>query len=165
MSRAFIAFGGNLGDVKNAFISARNQIDALPQTHVVASSLLYRTPPVGPAGQPDYLNAVVSLETELAPLPLLEAMQAIETGHGRVRSEQWGARTLDLDIIAINGEIIDSEQLAVPHPLMFDRQFVLRPLCDLAPEWQHPELKQTAAERLQEIMAAGEPPLPGGEAW
>ena len=165
MSKAFIAFGGNLGDVKTAFLSARDQINALPDTQVTGSSLLYRTPPVGPADQPDYLNAVITIETEIAPLELLDALQAIELEHGRKRKEHWGARTLDLDIIAIDRETIEMERLTVPHPFMFERQFVLRPLCDLAPEWQHPQLRQTVAERLKEVIAAGEVPLPGGEAW
>ncbi|WP_100278008.1 2-amino-4-hydroxy-6-hydroxymethyldihydropteridine diphosphokinase [Mariprofundus aestuarium] len=162
MSKAFIAFGGNLGDVKAAFISARSMIEALPDTKLIQSSLLYRTPPVGPTGQPDYLNAVIAIEIGLAPLELLDALQAIELAHGRRRKEHWGARTLDLDIIAIDTETIEMERLTVPHPFMFERQFVLRPLCDLAPEWQHPELGQTVAERLKEVIAAGEVPLSGG---
>ena len=165
MSKAFIAFGGNLGDVRSAFRSARDQIKSLPDTQVTCSSLLYRTPPVGPAGQPDYLNAAVTIETEMNPLALLDALQAIELAHGREREEHWGARTLDLDIIAIDRKTIEMERLTVPHPFMFERQFVLRPLCDLAPEWQHPQLRQTVAERLKEMIAAGEVPLPGGEAW
>ena len=165
MSKSFIALGGNLGDVKTVFLSARDQIKSLPDTQVTGSSQLYRTPPVGPAGQPDYLNAVIAIETGMAPLELLDALQAIELAHGRKRKEHWGARTLDLDIIAIDRETIEMERLTVPHPFMFERQFVLRPLCDLAPEWQHPQLRQTVAERLKEVIAAGEVPLPGGEAW
>jgi len=165
MRLAYVALGGNLGDVKAAFTSARSMIAALPDTRVTESSKRYRTPAIGPAGQPDYLNAVIAIATEMQPLDLLDALQAIELAHGRERKQHWGARTLDLDIIAIDQQIIASERLSVPHPLMFDRQFVLRPLCDLAPEWQHPDLKMTATERLQEIIASGEVPLPGGELW
>lgn len=165
MKTVFIALGGNLGDVTSAFQSARNNITALPDTRLISSSRLYRTPPVGPAGQPDYLNAVLSIATEMPPIELLDALQAIELAHGRERKELWGARTLDLDIVAIDQDIISSDRLIVPHPLMFERQFVLRPLCDLAPQWQHPQLKQSAAERLENIIAAGEPPLPEGEVW
>lgn len=165
MKHVFIAFGGNLGDVKATFTAARMTIAALDQTTLTSSSKLYRTPPVGPAGQPDYFNAVISVETALEPLELLDALQSIELKHGRERKEHWGARTLDLDIAAIDGDIISSERLSVPHPLMFERQFVLRPLCDLAPGWQHPELNLSAAERLEKIIAAGESPLPEGEVW
>ena len=165
MMTVYIALGGNLDDVKAAFTSARSMIAALPDTRVTESSKRNRTPAIGPAGQPDYLNAVIAIATEMQPIELLDALQAIELAHGRERKEHWGARTLDLDIVAIEQEIISSERLSVPHPLMFERQFVLRPLCDLAPEWQHPQLKLTAAEGLEKIIAAGESPLPEGEAW
>lgn len=165
MMTVYIALGGNLGDVKAAFLSARNMIAALPDTHVTASSKHYSTPAIGPAGQPDYLNAVISIETEMPPIELLDALQAIELAHGRERKEHWGARTLDLDILVIAKDMISSERLSVPHPLLFERQFVLRPLCDLAPEWQHPQLKLSAADGLEKIIAAGEPPLPEGEVW
>ncbi len=165
MRTAYIAFGGNIGDVKAAFISARSQIAVLPNTDLIGSSLLYRTSPVGPAGQPDYLNSAIAITTGLEPIELLDALQAIENAHGRERKERWGARTLDLDIIAIDQEVSASERLVLPHPHMLERQFVLRPLCDLAPKWQHPRLKQSADERLREVITAGEKPLPGGEAW
>ena len=165
MKTVFIALGGNLGDVKAAFQSARNTIAALPDTELINSSSLYRTPPVGPAGQPDSLNAVIAVTTAMQAIERLEAFQAIDLAHGRERKEHWGARTLDLDIVAIDQNMISSERLSVPLPLMFGRLFVLRPLCDLAPQWQHPQLKLSAAEGLEKIIAAGEPPLPEGEAW
>ncbi|OIO69624.1 MAG: 2-amino-4-hydroxy-6-hydroxymethyldihydropteridine diphosphokinase [Zetaproteobacteria bacterium CG1_02_53_45] len=165
MKTVFIAFGGNLGDVADSFHKARADINKLPGTSVRSSSLLYRTPPIGPAGQPDYLNAVIAVKSALAPLILLDALQAIEKRYGRERHEHWGARTLDLDIIAIESETISDERLTVPHAHMFDRQFVLRPLCDLAAQWQHPESGETAAARLEHLIAAGETPLPEGEAW
>lgn len=165
MKTIIIALGGNLGDVEEHFHSARRDIHQLPKTQVAASSLLYRTPPIGPAGQPDYLNAAIIIETELAPIALLDALQSIELSYGRERHEHWGARTLDLDIIAIEQEIIATDRLTVPHAHMFDRQFVLRPLCDLAPEWQHPQFGETAVSRLATIIAAGETPLPEGVTW
>jgi len=165
MKTVFIALGGNLGNVAEHFRSARADIDKLPATSVSGSSLLYRTPPIGPAGQPDYLNAVIAVKSALAPLTLLDALQDIEKRYGRERHEHWGARTLDLDIIAIASEIISSERLVVPHVHMFDRQFVLRPLCDLAPQWQHPQSGETAAARLKHLIAVGETPLPEGETW
>ena len=165
MSRAYIALGGNLGEVAACLRQARSEIDALPESRVTASSLIYRTPPLGPPGQPDYLNAVVAVETSLAPLALLEALQQIEERHGRRRGERWGARTLDLDIVAIDRLTLDEERLQLPHPEMERRQFVLRPLCDIAPNWQHPRLKQTAAALLNELLAEGESPLAEGERW
>jgi len=101
MNNVFIAFGGNLGDVLSNFRSSRQNIAQLVGVHVIQSSRLYRTPPLGPAGQPDYLNAMIAAKSELKPLALLTALQNIERQHGRIRAEHWGARTLDLDIICL----------------------------------------------------------------
>jgi len=165
MSLFFIALGGNLGDVMANFRSARRQIAQLPDTAIVQSSLLYRTPPLGPPGQPDYCNAVVSINCALDALNLLDALQNIEALHGRVRAERWGARTLDLDMIGKDTEIVESDRLSIPHPQLQFRQFVLRPLCDIAPNWQHPRLHKTATQLLDELLQAGEPALPKGTAW
>ncbi len=161
----FIALGGNLGDVETSFCSARSDIDQLSNTSVVNASLLYRTPPIGPAGQPDYCNAVIAIQSSLEPITLLDALQAIEAKHHRIRTEHWGPRTLDLDIIAIDGMLISSDRLTVPHPHMQDRQFVLQPLCDIAANWQHPHLKETTMQLLQTLLATGEPALPRGIVW
>jgi len=165
VKEAIIALGGNLGEVAAAFISARSAIAALPQTTFIHSSPVYRTAPVGPPGQPDYFNAVISIHTSLEPLQLLDALQAIENEHGRVRKEHWGARTLDLDIIAIDSDIIDLPRLSIPHPLMHRRQFVLRPLCDIHPDWHHPLLAQSASSLLNDLLVTGEAILAEGIAW
>ncbi|MDX8406041.1 MAG: 2-amino-4-hydroxy-6-hydroxymethyldihydropteridine diphosphokinase [Mariprofundus sp.] len=165
MKQCIIAFGGNLGDVVAAFISARNAIGALPQTRIVRSSRLYRTAPIGPPGQPDYYNAVITINTAREPLQLLDALQAIEHEHGRIRKEHWGARTLDLDIIAIESDIIDSPRLSVPHPLMHTRQFVLRPLCDIQPDWHHPQRAGSASTLLTDLLENNEEPLAEGVIW
>ncbi len=169
MSVFFIALGGNLGDVVASFRSARRRIAQLPRAEILQSplqsSLLYRTPPLGPPDQPDYYNAVISIACEFEPLKLLDALQSIEAAHGRVRAEHWGARTLDLDIIAMDAAMVDTDRLSLPHPQMQFRQFVLRPLCDIAPNWQHPRLQKTAAELLNALQQAGEPTLPKGIAW
>jgi len=162
---AFIAFGGNIGDVQSNFCSARRAIAQLSNTIVSKFSLLYRTPPMGPAGQPDYYNAVIAITTTLSPILLLARLQHIETQHHRVRAEHWGSRTLDLDIIAIAKQIITTDRLRIPHPHMQDRQFVLRPLCDIAPDWQHPELNQSAAQLLKTLLESGEATLPEGIIW
>jgi len=165
MSKGYIALGGNLGDVPASFHEAREALNKLAGDQVIASSLLYRSPPLGPAGQPDYFNAVMAIETSMTPLALLEVLQGIETRAGRVRGERWGARTLDLDIISFNDMTLESERLTLPHPEMHLRQFVLRPLCDLDVNWQHPRLKQSAGDLLAELLQRGEEPLREGCAW
>jgi len=165
MTHCLIAFGGNLGDVQAAFRAARAALDMLPVSRVTASSKLYCTPPIGPAGQPDYLNAVIELETELAPTALLQQMHAIEDKHGRIRQERWGARTLDLDLLACDQLCSDQPTLLLPHPELQHRMFVLRPLCDIAPEWHHPRLGKTARQLLDALLASDVPPLTEGIAW
>jgi len=165
MSTAFIAFGGNLGNVRQTFEQARHELDKTDDIRVLKSSKLYRTPPVGPAGQPDYLNAVIAIQTSLEPLQLLAQLQQIEHRHGRTRGERWGARTLDLDILAYDDLHTESEALTIPHAMMHERMFVLCPLCDIDSRWQHPLLRLTARDFLQHLVARGEAPLTKGEAW
>ncbi len=163
--RALIALGGNLGKVKKRFIQARDELNTLDEIEVLKSSRLYRTPPVGPAGQPNYLNAVIAIQTSLKPEALLETLQQIEERHGRIRRERWGARTLDLDIIAYDHLHMQSDTLTIPHAMLAERMFVLCPLCDIDSNWQHPLLKVTAAAMVNDLIANGEPPLPEGEVW
>ncbi len=165
MKTAYIALGGNVGEVEACFIQARKELHALPKTQVTASSLLYQTPPLGPAGQTDYRNAVLEVETDLQPLTLLDALQNIENRHGRLRNMHWGPRTLDLDILAVDSLIVDTEHLQLPHPHLQNRQFTLRPLCDIAPNWQHPRSGKSVALLLQELLTTGEPPLAKGMKW
>lgn len=165
MNQALIALGGNLGDVKTTLQNARNAITQLPDTKVTASSLLYRTPPVGPPGQPDYLNAVIAIETKLKPYDLLLVLHDIEAQHGRIRQQRWGARTLDLDLLAFNDLIIDEPNITVPHPRISERVFVLRPLCDIDPGWQHPQSGLSAEVLLQQCLQQGESDISGGTAW
>jgi len=161
----YVAFGGNLGDVIDSFRSARSCIDGLAETSVRQSSRLYHTPAIGPAGQPDYCNAVIAIESTLRPLKLLDALQSIEAQHHRVRNEHWGPRTLDLDIIAINDEIIVTDRLNIPHLEMQNRQFVLQPLCDIAANWQHPILNKNTSQLLHTLLQSGETALPQGIVW
>ena len=129
MARAFLALGSNLGD-REAYI--RDAVAAMPD--VVAMSEIYETEPVGPEGQGPYLNAVVELDTDLTPRELLELCQRLEAAAGRVRAERWGPRTLDVDVLLVGDLAVDEPDLIVPHPRMWERDFVLRPLADLAPE-------------------------------
>lgn len=129
----FIGLGANLGDRKAALRAALAAIVRLPGTQLLRVSPLYGSAPVD-AGGPDYLNAVAELATTQAPQALLKALQTIEQAAGRERPYRNAPRTLDLDILWFGGQVIDTPELAVPHPRMAERAFVLRPLADLAPE-------------------------------
>lgn len=148
---ALIAIGGNLGDCREAFVSARNSL----QQHgvqVLESSPLYRTEPIGgPADQPDYLNAVLRVATGLSPIQLLDLCLDLEQLAGRQRLEHWGARTLDLDVLSYYHVVCATPRLTLPHPRMHLRRFVLAPLCDLLSSWQHPVLHQTAESLLNNL--------------
>ena len=132
LNTAYIALGSNLDDPIAQLNRAVTEIDQLNKTSIVACSKLYRSDPVGPADQPDYCNAVVKVATQLSPIALLDSLQGIEQLHGRVRKRLWGERTLDLDILLFNNEVIESERLIVPHYQMHLRNFVLLPLLDVA---------------------------------
>ncbi len=161
---AIIAFGGNLGDVKNTFISARKILTGSDSVSLLACSRLYRSPPMGPADQPDYLNAVIAIDTSFCALPLLHLMQKIEAQHGRIRKRRWGERSLDLDLIAYDDMHMQSAELTLPHPGVGERVFVLQPLCDIRPEWQHPA-GRSAQQLLQDLQASGIDLLKQGEIW
>jgi 2-amino-4-hydroxy-6-hydroxymethyldihydropteridine diphosphokinase len=135
----YIGLGANLGDPVETIKLARLAINKIAGVREVAFSSLYRSAPMGPADQPDYVNAVMSVETTLKPLELLCELQAIEAAHGRVRKgERWGPRTLDLDLLLYGHERIASDVLTVPHPGIADREFVLYPLEEIAPELEIP---------------------------
>lgn len=138
VNRAFVGLGGNLGDVETTLAEALWAIDGLPQTSIRAQSAFYRTPPWGREDQPDFLNAVVELQTRMTPRVLLEHLLAIEEKFGRVRAseERWGPRALDLDLLVFGDEIIDEPGLHVPHPRLRERAFVLVPLAEIAPALQ-----------------------------
>lgn len=131
MHTTYIGLGSNLGDSRQILCQAVAQLATLGAVKV---SQLYSTPPMGPQDQPDYLNAVVELKTTLAPLALLDALQAFEQQSGRVRLRRWGERTLDLDLLWYGGQNIKCDRLTVPHICLLDRDFVLLPLLDLNPE-------------------------------
>ncbi len=131
---AYIGLGSNLGRPVEQVSSALVELAELAECELVAASSLYRSAPVGPQDQPDYINAVVALRSRLNPLELLKALQAIEQAHERVRLERWGPRTLDLDLLLYDGLRIGSEVLSVPHPELYRRNFVLIPLLEIAPD-------------------------------
>lgn len=131
---AWIGLGSNLEAPETQVLRAIEELARLPETRLSRRSGLYRNPPMGPVPQPDFVNAVVALETRLAPFALLDALQAIEQVHGRVRAERWGPRTLDLDVLLYGGRVIDEARLRVPHPGLHERAFVLYPLAEIAPD-------------------------------
>lgn len=130
---AYIGLGSNLDDPVCQVRRACDELAAIPDSRLLAVSPLYRSDPVGPPGQPDYINAVAGLSTGLSAEQLLDALQAIEQAHGRVRHERWGARTLDLDLLLYGDSVIATDRLSVPHPYLGERAFVLYPLADIAP--------------------------------
>lgn len=133
LRRAFVALGSNLGDRRAALSAALDRLAA--GGDVVAISRVYETEPVGgPAGQGAYLNAVVELRTRDGARALLERCRALEASAGRVRTVRFGPRTLDADVLWVDGEAVDEPDLVVPHPRMWERRFVLVPLAELAPD-------------------------------
>lgn len=140
MTVAYIAIGSNLASPLEQVNAAIQALGEIPQSRIVALSSFYRTPPLGPQDQPDYLNAAVALETALAPEVLLDHTQRIELQQGRVRkAERWGPRTLDLDIMLFGNAVINTERLTVPHYDMKNRGFMLWPLFEIAPELVFPD--------------------------
>lgn len=129
---SFIGIGANLGNAQDSVIRAIARIGALADTRLAAQSSLFRTAPVNASGD-DYINAVVRVETRLPALQLLQALRAIEQDFGRERSFRNAPRTLDLDILLYGDQMIDSEELIVPHPRMTQRAFVLIPLLQIDP--------------------------------
>ncbi|HET8550998.1 MAG TPA: 2-amino-4-hydroxy-6-hydroxymethyldihydropteridine diphosphokinase [Gammaproteobacteria bacterium] len=131
---AYIGLGSNLDDPRAQVERALDELHVLPSTRLAAISPLYRSRPLGPQDQPDFVNAVARLETALAPERLLTELQQIEARHGRKRGGvRWGPRSLDLDLLIYGRRRIDSGRLTVPHPQLSVRAFVLYPLADVAP--------------------------------
>ncbi len=146
---AAIALGSNLpspaGESRATVLAAIAAVGTFTKTRLVAASSLHETAPVGPAGQGNYINAAVRVETGLSARELLAHMLTVEQrfGRDRAREERWGPRTLDLDLILYGDALIDEPGLRIPHPRMHERAFVLVPLCEVWPDALHPVLKKT----------------------
>ncbi|CAM3898740.1 2-amino-4-hydroxy-6-hydroxymethyldihydropteridine diphosphokinase [Xenorhabdus thuongxuanensis] len=155
MTRVYIAIGSNLADPLQQVNNALAALSKIPDTTFVVRSSFYRTKPMGPQDQPDYLNLAVALETQLPPEALLDHTQAIELEQGRVRKgERWGPRTLDLDIMLFGNHIINTERLTVPHYGLKQREFMLYPLAEIAPDLVFPD-GETLAEQLKKVPENG----------
>lgn len=137
---AYIGLGSNLGESLDTFDRAIDAIDNLKYCAVINRSSNYASKPMGPQDQPDYVNAVIAVETQLSPHDLLHGLQQIELSHGRVRkSERWGPRTLDLDILLFGDQTISTSDLVVPHYGLPQREFVLVPLFEIVPSMIMPD--------------------------
>jgi len=145
----YIALGSNLGDREENLNRAIKMMGEVPGVTFRRASAFHNCAAMGgPPDQPDYLDAVAEIETDLPPEELLAKLQQIENALGRERNERWGPRTIDLDIILLGDTTVDEPALTIPHALMHQREFVLAPLCELAPDTLHPVLQRTAEELL-----------------
>ncbi len=161
--RAYVGVGSNLGDRWANLATASAFLRRSPRVTVLRASRVYDTAPIGPP-QPRYLNAVLELETELPPKALLAVLQMAENAAHRRRSERWGPRTLDLDLLLYGDEVILDRRLRVPHPEISVRRFVLAPLAELCPALVVPGTARTVAELLarappEEVVSVGLYPL------
>jgi 2-amino-4-hydroxy-6-hydroxymethyldihydropteridine diphosphokinase len=156
-----IALGSNLGDSHAILEGAIKRLDRLPGIKVVRRSQWYRTAPVGPP-QPDYLNGCAILHVDCSaacsanysPQDLLAALLRVEQEFGRVRGKRWGPRTLDLDLLLVDRLILDTPTLKIPHPRMREREFVLVPLAEIAPDWIDPVSGKSIAQLYEELHQA-----------
>lgn len=159
MTTAYLGLGANLGD---RLANLQRAVDLLAEVsglRVARSSRVYETEPVGGPEQPEYLNAVVEVETDLAPHDLLEACLSVETRMGRVRAEPWGPRTIDVDVLTYGDETIDEPDLVIPHPRMHERGFVLVPLAELTADPSLPGELRLASLRLGPSVVLGVRPF------
>ena len=159
MCGVYIALGGNLSNQKTRFREALGRLNA-SEANIRAVSGLWKSPSWPPGqGHPDYLNAVAFLETRLSPFELLALLQQIEQDEGRVRTVRNAPRTLDLDIIDYDRQIMDTRELTLPHPRMNNRGFVLFPLAQIAPEWTDPLNGQHIEEYISRLPLADVAPM------
>jgi 2-amino-4-hydroxy-6-hydroxymethyldihydropteridine diphosphokinase len=131
---AFIGLGSNLDDPENQVARALELLKDIPDTEVLAVSSIYRSAPLGSVQQPDFLNAVAQLRTRLDATKLLRHLLRIERSRGRIRAERWGPRTIDLDLLVHGDTVSDAQELKLPHPGIAERNFVLLPLQEIAPD-------------------------------
>ncbi|MEO9079719.1 MAG: 2-amino-4-hydroxy-6-hydroxymethyldihydropteridine diphosphokinase [Rhodanobacter sp.] len=158
MTLAYIALGSNLGNPRQQVLDAMDALATISATRLLRRSALYRTPPWGVLEQPAFINAAVQVDTDLLPHALLDALFAIEQQAGRVRAQRNGPRTLDLDLLHMDGVQIDDARLTLPHPRAAERAFVLLPLRDVAPELGLPG--GTVAQLLARLDLVGCERLP-----
>ncbi len=152
MAIVHIGIGSNLGSREK---NCMKSLDLLSAAGIVVRkrSSMHETEPWGVREQPDFINMVVEVETGLEPLKLLKALKEIEDKMGREETHKWGPRIIDLDILFYNDLVIDTPELKIPHPLIHEREFVLKPLSEIAPDKVHPVPKKTVRELLAEVKS------------
>lgn len=159
MATVTLGLGANLGDRLEALREAVARLDASGM-RIVASSRVWETDPVGgPPGQPPFLNAVVRVETELAPMEVLAAARGVESGMGRTREVRWGPRTIDVDVLLIDDLVLDDPDLTVPHPRLAERAFVVLPLLDIDPDPVLPNGERLLDRPVDGVVRPFAPPL------
>jgi len=158
--KVFVGLGSNLGEREAMIRLALEALSRLPGTHLVKASSLYDTEPVGEVDQPNFLNAVAQLDTELTARQLLWNLHLIEKRLGRVRTQRWGPRTIDLDLLLYGSLVLDEPELTVPHPELPARSFVLVPLVELDPLLVHPVTGETLLHHLSRLNTR--PPVKRG---
>jgi 2-amino-4-hydroxy-6-hydroxymethyldihydropteridine diphosphokinase len=154
MSQCALALGSNLGDSLKTLESSITVLNSTPGINLLAVSSWYRTKPIGPP-QPDYLNGCATFNVQQTPEELLTLLQAIELQFGRIRTEKWGARTLDLDLLLYDDLIINTPNLIIPHPRMNERAFVLVPLAEIAADWPEPKSGKVISQLAAVIDTSG----------
>lgn len=160
---AYLSLGGNLGDPAASMGAALRMLDADPLTRVVCVSSLYRTPPWGKTDQPDFLNAAAEISTGLSPRGLLDLCLEAERRLKRVREERWGPRLIDIDILVFGDRAVHESGLAIPHPRMLERAFVLVPFAEIAPDFV--ASGQSLSDHLAAADTAGIKRLRFGRDW
>ena len=161
MEKVFIGIGSNLGDSRKNCMEAIDRIEAHSNCELLKASPFYMTEPVGVEGQNWYTNAVIAINTSLKAEGLITFLLSIEKDMGRVRTgNRWEARTIDLDILLFGDEIINKDNLKIPHPLMHERRFVMVPVNDLEPDMKHPVRGKSMARILAEIPDEEQPVKP-----
>jgi len=158
--KVFIGLGSNLGEREAMIRAALEDLSRLPETRLVKASSLYDTEPVGEVDQPNFLNAVAQLDTELTARQLLWNLLLIEKRLGRVRTQRWGPRTIDLDLLLYGSLVLEEPELKVPHPELTRRSFVLVPLVELDPLLVHPGTGETLLHHLSRLHTR--PPVKRG---
>ena len=154
VSKSAIALGSNLGDSLTILEDALKTLAQTPGIALESSSSWYQTAPIGPP-QPDYLNGCALLKVQLNPEELLATLLEVEKQFGRVRTQRWGPRSLDLDLLLFDRVILETPKLQIPHPRMGERAFVLVPLAEIAPDWIDPVSGKAIAQLLQGVDCSG----------
>lgn len=161
MASPYIGLGSNLNDPIEQIRQALEALDNIEDCSVECCSPLYWNPAVGPGDQPDYLNGVARLQTQLTPIALLNALRNIENAQGRARELHWGPRTLDLDLLLYDDVVINSKDLVIPHPRLHERNFVAYPLYDIAPALRLPD-GRALSELVEQLPRTGLRPFQDG---